>query len=89
MVEQADVSIQARTCLATQFVSFSSGVNSLFLIDKDKTRDVPFTMSDAEKTAYRCNIEKLANVLDTSGPRAMLQEIPALDSVIYRQEWVR
>ncbi len=89
MVEQADVSKQARTCLATQFVSFSSGVNSLFLIDKDKTRDVPFTMSDAEKTAYRCNIEKLANVLGTSGPRAMLQEIPALDSVIYRQEWVR
>lgn len=89
MVEQTDVSKQAKACLATQFVSFSSGVNSLFLIDKDKTREVPFTMSDAEKTAYRCNIEKLTNVLNTSGPRAMLQEIPALDSVIYRQEWAR
>ncbi len=89
LVEQPDLSKQAKTCLATQFVSFSSGVNSLFLIDKDKTREVPFTMSDAEKTAYRCNIEKLTNVLNTSGPRAMLQEIPALDSVIYRQEWAR
>lgn len=89
LVEQPDLSKQAKTCLATQFVSFSSGVNSLFLIDKDKTREVPFNMSDAEKTAYRCNIEKLTNVLNTSGPRAMLQEIPALDSVIYRQEWAR
>ncbi len=89
MVEQPDISKQAKACLATQFVSFSSGVSSLFLIDKDKTREVPFNMSDAEKTAYRCNIEKLTNVLNTSGPRAMLQEIPALDSVIYRQEWAR
>lgn len=89
IVEQPDLSKQAKTCLATQFVSFSSGVSSLFLIDKDKTREVPFNMSDAEKTAYRCNIEKLTNVLNTSGPRAMLQEIPALDSVIYRQEWAR
>lgn len=89
LVEQPDLSKQAKTCLATQFVSFSSGVSSMFLIDKDKTREVPFNMSDAEKTAYRCNIEKLTNVLNTSGPRAMLQEIPALDSVIYRQEWAR
>lgn len=89
LVEQPDLSRQAKTCLATQFVSFSSGVSSLFLIDKDKTREVPFNMSDAEKTAYRCNIEKLTNVLNTSGTRAMLQEIPALDSVIYRQEWAR
>lgn len=89
LVEQPDLSKQAKTCLATQFVSFSSGVSSYFLIDKDKTREVPFSMSNAEKTAYRCNIEKLTNVLNTSGPRAMLQEIPALDSVIYRQEWAR
>jgi polyisoprenoid-binding protein YceI len=89
LVEQPDVSKQAKVCLATQLTSFTSGVSSLFLIDKDKTREVPFNMSDAEKTAYRCNIEKLTNMLNTSGPRAMLQEIPVLDSVIYRQEWAR
>lgn len=89
MVEQPLVSQQAKTCLATQLVSFSSGVASTFLIDRDVTRAVPYNMSLEERSAYRCNIEKLTNVLNTSGPRAMLQEIPALDSVIYRQEWAR
>ncbi len=89
MVEQPLVSQQAKTCLATQLVSFSSGVATTFLIDRDDTREVPYDMSLEERSAYRCNIEKLTNVLNASGPRAMLQEIPALDSVIYRQEWAR
>lgn len=89
IVEHPLVSQQAKTCLATQFVSFSSGVSSYFLIDRDESREVPFEMSPAEHNAYRCNIEKLTNVLNSNGPRAMLQEIPALDSVIYRQEWAR
>ena len=89
MVEQPLVSQQAKTCLATQLVSFSSGVATTFLIDRDETREVPYDMSLEERSAYRCNIEKLTNVLNASGPRAMLQEIPALDSVIYRQEWAR
>lgn len=89
IVEHPLVSQQAKTCLATQFVSFSSGVSSYFLIDRDESRDVPFEMSPAEHNVYRCNIEKLTSVLNSNGPRAMLQEIPALDSVIYRQEWAR
>ncbi|WP_331350713.1 DUF1592 domain-containing protein [Cellvibrio sp. UBA7671] len=89
IVEHPLVSQQAKTCLATQFVSYSSGVSSYFLIDRDESREVPFEMSPGEHNAYRCNIEKLTNVLNSNGPRAMLQEIPALDSVIYRQEWAR
>ena len=58
MVEQPLVSQQAKTCLATQLVSFSSGVATTFLIDRDATREVPYNMSLAERSAYRCNIEK-------------------------------
>ena len=88
MVEQPLVSNQAQTCLATQFMSYSSGINSIFLIDS--TRDVGYTrISKAEENAYRCDIADLGNVLSTRGPRAMLEEIPALESVIYRQEWAR
>ena len=78
----------AQSCLATQFVSYSSGIHSIFLIDS--TRDVGYPrISEAEETAYRCDINNLTNVLTTNGPRAMLEEIPALDSVMYRQEWAR
>ena len=90
MVEHPLVSQQAQTCLATQFVSYSSGINSLFLIDKDPNRLVgSVEIPAAEKTGYRCEINNLTNVLSTRGPRAMLEELPALNSVIYRQEWAR
>ncbi len=34
-------------------------------------------------------VADLTGVLTTRGPRAMLEEIPALESVMYRKEWVR
>ena len=90
IAEHPLVSQQAQTCLATQFVSYSSGINSLFLIDKDPTRLVgSVEIPAAEKTGYRCEINNLTSVLNTRGPRAMLEELPALNSVIYRQEWAR
>ncbi|HTF97228.1 MAG TPA: DUF1592 domain-containing protein [Cellvibrio sp.] len=88
MVEHPVVSQQAQTCLATQFMSYSSGINSIFLIDTD--RNVGYTrISPAEEAAYRCGIEDLTNILTTRGPRAMLEEIPVLESVMYRQQWAR
>ena len=88
MTEDPMVSGLARSCLATQFMSYSSGIHSIFLIDS--TRDVGYArISKAEENAYRCDISNLTNVLNTSGPRAMLEAIPALDSVMYRQEWAR
>ncbi len=88
IVEDSLVSNLAQTCLATQFVSYSSGIHSIFLIDSE--RDVGYArISDEEEDAYRCDISTLTDVLVTRGPRAMLEEIPALDSVIYRQEWAR
>jgi polyisoprenoid-binding protein YceI/cytochrome c553 len=90
IAEHPLVSQQAQTCLATQFVSYSSGINSLFLIDKDPSRLVgSVEIPAAEKTGYRCEINNLTSVLNTRGPRAMLEELPALNSVIYRQEWAR
>lgn len=90
IAEHPLVSQQAQTCLATQFVSYSSGINSLFLIDKDPSRLVgSVEIPAAEKTGYRCEISNLTSVLNTRGPRAMLEELPALNSVIYRQEWAR
>ena len=90
IAEHPLVSQQAQTCLATQFVSYSSGINSLFLIDKDPSRLVgSVEIPAAEKTGYRCEINNLTSVLSTRGPRAMLEELPALNSVIYRQEWAR
>ncbi|MEN0035463.1 MAG: DUF1592 domain-containing protein [Cellvibrio sp.] len=90
MVEHPLVAQQAQTCLATQFVSYSSGINSLFLMDKDPARVVgSVEIPAAEKTGYRCEINNLTSVLNTRGPRAMLEELPALNSVIYRQEWAR
>lgn len=90
MVEHPQVAQQAQTCLATQFVSYSSGINSLFLMDKDPARVVgSVEIPAAEKTGYRCEINNLTSVLNTRGPRAMLEELPALNSVIYRQEWAR
>lgn len=88
MVEHPLVAQQAQTCLATQFVSYSSGINSIFLIDTD--RNVGYTrISKEEEAAYRCGIEDLTNILTTRGPRAMLEEIPVLESVMYRQQWAR
>jgi polyisoprenoid-binding protein YceI len=88
VVEDPMVSSLARSCLATQFVSYSSGITSLFLIDSK--RDVGYPrISAAEESAYRCDISDLNNVLTSKGPRAMLEEIPALDSVMYRKEWAR
>jgi len=88
IVEHPQVAGLAQTCLATQFVSYSSGINSIFLIDSD--RDVGYKrISDEEEAAYRCDVADLTNVLTTRGPRAMLEEIPALESVMYRKEWVR
>lgn len=88
VVEDPMVSGLAQSCLATQFVSYSSGIHSIFLIDS--TRDVGYPrISKAEENAYRCDISDLTNVLATRGPRAMLEEIPALDSVMYRQVWAR
>jgi hypothetical protein len=56
----------------------------------DSPRDVGYTrISKAEEIAYRCDIADLSSVLNTRGPRAMLEEIPALESVIYRQVWPR
>lgn len=88
IVEDPLVSNIAQSCLATQFVSYSSGVHSIFLIDS--TRDVGYArISKAEEDAYRCDINGLTDVLVTQGPRAMLEELPALNSVMYRQEWAR
>ncbi|WP_310075988.1 DUF1592 domain-containing protein, partial [Cellvibrio fibrivorans] len=88
IVEHPQVAGLAQTCLATQFVSYSSGINSIFLIDSD--REVGYKrISEEEETAYRCDVADLTNVLTTRGPRAMLEEIPALESVMYRKEWVR
>jgi hypothetical protein len=88
IVDDPMVSALAQSCLATQFVSYSSGIHSIFLIDS--TRDVGYTrISKAEEDAYRCDIDGLTNVLVNNGPRAMLEEIPALDSVMYRREWAR
>lgn len=88
IVEDPMVSGLAQSCLATQFLSYSSGVHSIFLIDS--TRDVGYArISKAEENAYRCDINNLTNVLTTNGPRAMLEQLPALDSVMYRQEWAR
>ncbi|MDZ4263095.1 MAG: DUF1592 domain-containing protein [Pseudomonadota bacterium] len=88
IVEHPQVANLAQTCLATQFVSYSSGINSIFLIDSD--REVGYKrISEAEENAYRCDVADLTGVLTTRGPRAMLEEIPALESVMYRKEWVR
>lgn len=88
IVEHPQVANLAQTCLATQFVSYSSGINSIFLIDSD--REVGYKrISKDEENAYRCDVADLTNVLTTRGPRAMLEEIPALESVMYRKEWAR
>jgi cytochrome c553 len=88
IAEHPQVSSLAQTCLATQFVSYSSGINSIFLIDSD--RDVGYKrISKDEENAYRCDVSDLTNILSTRGPRAMLEEIPALESVMYRKEWAR
>jgi polyisoprenoid-binding protein YceI/cytochrome c553 len=88
MTEHSLIASQAQTCLATQFMSYSSGIHHIFLVDSK--RDVGSKrISKDEENAYRCDIANLKNVLVSSGPRAMLQEIPALNSVIYRQVWAR
>lgn len=88
IVEHPQLSNLAQTCLATQFISYSAGINSIFLIDSD--RDVGYKrISKDEENAYRCDVADLTNVLTTRGPRAMLEEIPVLETVMYRKEWAR
>lgn len=82
------VSGLAQSCLATQMVSYSSGIHAIFLMDSD--RDVGYArISKQEENAIRCGVSSLTNTLVSQGPRAMLEAIPTLDSVIYRQEWAR
>jgi polyisoprenoid-binding protein YceI/cytochrome c553 len=88
MTEHSLVASQAQTCLATQFLSYSSGIHHIFLVDSDRNTGSA-RISKNEENAYRCDIANLKNILVSSGPRAMLQEIPALNTVIYRQEWAR
>jgi hypothetical protein len=88
MTEHSLVASQAQTCLATQFLSYSSGIHHIFLVDSDRNTGSA-RISKNEENAYRCDIANLKNILVSSGPRAMLQEIPALNTVIYRQEWTR
>lgn len=88
IVEDPLVSGLAQSCLATQMLSYSSGINSIFMIDSD--RDVGYArISKAEEDAYRCSVESMQQTLVNQGPRAMLEAIPAMDSVLYRQEWAR
>src|SRR5690606_14078131 len=69
IVEDPMVSGLAQSCLATQFVSYSSGINSIFLIDSP--RDVGYArISKAEEEAYRCDVANLVDVLNMNGPRA-------------------
>ena len=71
IVEDPKVSSLAQTCLATQFVSYSSGVHTIFLIDSE--RDVGYArISRQEEEAYRCDVGTLTDVLVERGPRAML-----------------
>ncbi len=88
IVEHPQVSGLAQTCMATQFLSYSSGINSIFLIDSDRNVGTKRISLD-EETAYRCDISDLTNVLSTRGPRAMLEELPALETVMFRKEWAR
>ncbi|QEY14671.1 DUF1592 domain-containing protein [Cellvibrio sp. KY-GH-1] len=88
IVEHPQVSGLAQTCMATQFLSYSSGINSIFLIDSDRNVGTKRISLDEEK-AYRCDISDLTNVLSTRGPRAMLEELPALETVMFRKEWAR
>jgi len=70
-------------------MSYASGITSHFLIDETE-RNVGYSrISLDEEKAYRCDISDLNSVLNSQGPRAMLQEIPALDTVMYRKEWAR
>ncbi len=76
----------AQSCLPKQMFRYVLGVGHQE-IDPANPESTP--LSDAEKSGYACEIDRLTNTLMDESPRAMLEKFGALQAVRYRKAWQR
>ena len=76
----------AQSCLPKQMFRFVMGVGHQEI---DPANPEGTQLSDAEKSSYACEVDKLTNTLMSDSPRAMLEQFGSLDAVRYRKAWPR
>jgi mono/diheme cytochrome c family protein len=87
MLAEGELSGLAKTCLASQMVSLTTGLDYASILGATRS-DVVRLPAD-EKQGYNCDVGDLVNTLSSSTPRAMLEQIGTLDTVRYRKAWTR
>lgn len=87
MLATGEASELAKSCLAMQVLSFSSGINVASITNSE--RPEVDKLAAGERNSYACDVEDLVNVLDTASPRSMLETLGTLESVRYRKAWTR
>jgi hypothetical protein len=73
--------------VAKQVMSFAVGVDARAM--GVTHRKNVLVLNAEEKDSYRCDVEKMVQVLSTSSPRKMLEKLATLSSIRYRKAFVR
>jgi hypothetical protein len=87
LAEDGRVSALAKSCLATQVMSFANGVDARAIGETD--RKTVTVLDPGEKEGYSCDVARMTEVLSTTSPRKMLEKLATLTSVRYRKPWKR
>ncbi|MEM1110661.1 MAG: DUF1592 domain-containing protein [Pseudomonadota bacterium] len=77
----------AQACLPQQLFRYVMGVGYQ-LIDQDDPGG-PQLVSEAEKSGYACEVDRLQQTMMNTSPRAMLESFGVLQAVRYRKAWPR
>lgn len=76
----------AQACLPKQMFRYVMGIGHQTL-DPDNPEGEQ--LSDAEKSAYSCEVDALTNTMMNDSPRAMVEMFGSLKAVRYRKAWTR
>lgn len=87
MMAEGELSGLAKTCLASQMVSLTTGLDYASILGASRSEVIKLPAD--EKHGYNCDVGDLVNTLGSGTPRAMLEQIGTLDTVRYRKAWTR
>ena len=76
----------AQACLPKQMFRYVMGVGHQEI---DPANPEGTQLSDAEKSSYACEVDRLTDAMLNESPRAMLEKFGSLQAVRYRKAWVR
>jgi hypothetical protein len=87
MASDPTISNLAKSCLASQMLSYTTGIDSRSINQSHRVDVLSLSMS--EKDSYNCDVTDLVNTLFNQSPREMLETLGTLESVRYRKAWTR